>query len=89
MSPIKGAVFPFHDDGSYAVMCRTKTHKYIRRGYTEFHELYDLTEDPGELRNLAGRPEYSEIERKMQLRLLDYFMRTADVLPRKQDKRGF
>ncbi|MBC7317577.1 MAG: arylsulfatase, partial [Chloroflexi bacterium] len=38
-----------------ATMCRTKRYTYVRRLYEE-DELYDLYEDPGELRNRIGDP---------------------------------
>lgn len=82
------AVLPFHAEGTYAVMCRTLRHKYVRRVYTGHHELFDLAADPGETRNVSGRPETAEIERGMEARLLDYFMRTGDVLPREPDSRA-
>ncbi|MCA1809849.1 MAG: sulfatase-like hydrolase/transferase [Kiritimatiellia bacterium] len=83
-----GAALPFADAGTYAVMCRTLAHKYVRRGYTGHHELYDLRQDPGELCNLAGDPAHAALESEMQSCLLEYFMRTGDVLPLKQDRRG-
>ncbi|MBI2442217.1 MAG: sulfatase-like hydrolase/transferase [Lentisphaerae bacterium] len=76
-----------HKAGSYAVMCRTLKHKYIRRCYTGHHELFDLAADPGETRNLSGRRRYAKIERRMETLLLDYLLRTGDVLPREQDSR--
>lgn len=76
-----------HDAGSYAVCCRTHEFKYVRRGYVDHHELYDLRDDPGELVNLSGRPDYADIELCMERRLLDFFMTTGDVLPYKQDSR--
>jgi len=81
------AAIPYHRRGSHAVMCRTLRHKYVRRYYTGHHELFDLERDPAERRNLSGRPEYADVERAMQERLLDFFMRTADVLPRETDSR--
>jgi len=76
-----------HQRGSYGVMCRTLTHKYVRRGYSERHELYDLTNDPGETINLYDDNSPSAIQRKLERRLLDYFMTTGDVLPFKPDRR--
>lgn len=73
--------------GSYAVSCRTQRYKYVRRGYTSCHELYDLNTDPGELCNRSGDPELAEVERQLELRMLDFFMQTGDVLPYKQDSR--
>jgi arylsulfatase A-like enzyme len=81
------AAIPCHEAGSYAVMCRTIQHKYIRRCYTGHHELYDLMVDPCETRNVSGNPDYTAIERRMEERLLDFLMRTADILPRESDSR--
>ena len=67
--------------------CRTHTHKYVRRTYVEPNELYDLVADPGETRNLSGLSEYAEIEREMETRMLDFLMRTTDVLPHESDSR--
>lgn len=78
---------PAHDAGTYAISCRTQTHKYVRRGYVNHHELYDLQRDPGETRNLSGNPEHTEIERRMETLLLDHFMTTGDVMPHRQDSR--
>jgi len=82
------AGIPDTDAGSHAVMCRMLQHKYIRRYYTGHHELFDLATDPGETLNLSGRQEYADIERHMEIRVLDFFMRTGDVLPHEQDLRG-
>jgi arylsulfatase A-like enzyme len=82
-----GAANPFHRAGSHAMSCRTHTHKYVRRTYVEPNELYDLVADPGETRNLSGLSEYAEIEREMETRMLDFLMRTTDVLPHESDSR--
>ena len=34
-------------------------------------ELYDLRNDPGQLENLAGRPEYAAVQRRLERRLED------------------
>ncbi len=78
---------PTHDAGSYAISCRTQQNKYIRRGYMEHHELYDMVADPGELENLSGRPEVAALEQHMQTLLLNHFMTTGDVMPHEQDSR--
>jgi arylsulfatase A-like enzyme len=74
-------------EGCYAVTARTHKYKYVRRGYDDYHELYDLTVDPGELNNLSGKPQYADVERQMETLLLNHFMTTGDVMPRKQDSR--
>ncbi|MFC1462559.1 sulfatase-like hydrolase/transferase [Verrucomicrobiota bacterium] len=81
------AAVPAHDAGTYAVCCRTQDFKYVRRGYNDHHELFDLRTDPGELNNLSSLPEHADLEKTMETRLLDFFMNTADVLPHKQDSR--
>jgi hypothetical protein len=81
------AAIPYHEAGSHAVMCRTMKHKYIRRCYTGHHELFDLEADPAEMCNVSGHPGYAHVERQMETRLLDFLLRTADVLPRERDSR--
>lgn len=81
------AAIPYHEAGSHAVMCRTTQHKYIRRYYTDHHELFDLKADPGETRNVSGHPDHEDLERRMETRLLDFFMETADIIPHKPDAR--
>lgn len=81
------AVRSAHDAGTYAVCCCTHDYKYVRRGYIDHHELYDLRTDPGETQNVVGTPGYEGVERQMERRLLDFFMRTGDVLPYEQDSR--
>ena len=81
------AAIPHHQAGSHAVMCRTTQHKYVRRYYTGHHELFDLEADPGETRNVSGQPDYADVERRLETRLLDFFMHTSDVLPHEPDSR--
>jgi arylsulfatase A-like enzyme len=81
------AAAPYGEAGSYAVMCRTLRHKYIRRVYTGHHELYDLDADPGETRNVSGDRGYAQVERDLSMQLLDFFLRTGDVLPYESDSR--
>lgn len=81
------AAIPAHREGSYAVMCRTWEAKAVRRPYTGEHEYYDLLEDPGETLNLHGHPGVAESEQAMQSKLLDFFMKTSDVLPMEADPR--
>jgi len=70
------------------VMSRTATHKLIRRPESGEHELYDLTRDPRELVNLYGQPEFADIQRGLEARLLDWSIATADVTPFDKDPRG-
>ncbi len=42
-------------------------------------ELYDITRDPHEIRNLAGSPEHREILERMRKALRDWMIRTRDT----------
>jgi len=74
---------PYH---SKAAMCRTRTHKYVRRLY-EQDELYDLQKDPMELKNVVDDPAYAEILAALRQRLLTWYMETCDVVPQETDRR--
>ncbi len=77
------------DDPIYhgkAAMCRTKEFKYVRRMY-EDDELYDLKNDPGEVNNLINDPAYADALNMMKDRMLEWYIETADVVPRETDSR--
>ena len=44
---------------------RDERHKLIHNLPTDEVELFDLVADPHELRNLAGRPEYASVEKRL------------------------
>lgn len=44
-------------------------------------ELYDLKADPHELKNLAGSPDYKEVETRMRQELDKWMVREHDYLP--------
>lgn len=69
-----------------AVMCRMGNWKYVYRLY-EPDELYDLAEDPMELDNRIGRPEYKELVTRMKCRILDWMVETGDLVPNRKDMR--
>ncbi len=71
---------------SKAAMCRTQTHKYVRRLY-ERDELYDLRADPGEMHNLIDEPAYAPTLAMLRDRLLTWYQETCDVVPRETDVR--
>jgi choline-sulfatase len=71
-----------------ATMIRTLTHKLVRRPESGEHELYDLVNDPRELHNVHGDPEYADVQRELSERLLDWYVRTSDVVPFEEDPRG-
>ncbi len=59
---------------------RTDRYKYIH--YFEEpqeYELYDLQEDPGELNNLYGKPEYDDLVEELRQRLKELRKETGDV----------
>lgn len=69
-----------------AVMCRTRTHKYVLRLY-EKDELYDLTTDPEECRNIIDEPAMRGTALAMRERILKFFLETGDVVPHRINKR--
>jgi len=69
-------------------MIRTVDRKLVYRP-AEVSELYDLGNDPDELQNIYGRPEYSGDQSALERRLLDWFLQTSDVVPFERQMRGF
>jgi len=63
--------YQVHYEGRSApiVSCRTKSWKYIHDGAFSQHELYHLTEDPGERKNVIRR--YKQRAAGLQARVLD------------------
>ncbi len=70
-----------------SVMIRTATHKLIYRT-ADVCELYDVAADPLELSNLYGKAELAEVQAALETRLLEWYVRTADVTPPEEDPRG-
>ena len=71
-----------------ATMCRTRDFKYVRRAY-ELDEFYNLTDDPGETVNQINNPAFvDEVFRHREL-MLEWYMKTCDVVPMNTDKRNF
>jgi arylsulfatase A-like enzyme len=69
-----------------AVMCRTETHKYVRRLY-ERDELYDLRRDPRETTNRIDDPDYAPVLAQLKDRLLTFYFDTYDVVQFDTDQR--
>ncbi len=69
-----------------ATMIRTKSHKYVRRLY-EKDEVYDLVDDPQELSNRIDDPALADVVADLQSRMLSWYQRTCDVVPRQLDTR--
>lgn len=59
-------------------MIRTADWKYTRRFPDGPDELYDLKNDPGERRNLAGQAEYADIQKQLGRRLETFFESYVD-----------
>lgn len=57
---------------------RTQTHKLsvCYHGEQQWGHLYDLVEDPAEMNNLYDRPDQLWIQRKLECRLLQWFIET-------------
>lgn len=85
----KGRIQQEHPEASVrCTMVRTADHKLIYRP-AEVSELYDLEADPQELHNLYGNPEYAEVQRNLERRLLDWYVHTSDVVPYERQLRGY
>lgn len=62
------------------VAARTMKYKFVRRSNGE-NEFYDLAEDPMELNNLYPEKKDGKIVLEMERNMLDWFIRTSDVIP--------
>ena len=61
----------------------TETHKITAYPGKPFGELFDLQEDPGELRNLWDEPSHREVKRDLLIRLMERLVETDNRLPRR------
>lgn len=58
---------------------RTERYKYFEYYLApKEYEMYDLEKDPGELNNLAGKPEYAELQRQLAARVEELRKETRD-----------
>ncbi len=69
-----------------AIAVRTRQWAYVYRR-RENDELYDRLLDPGETVNLSGDREYSEIERALKDKVLEWLADTSDVISWQEDSR--
>ena len=82
---MSGQQNPVSGPGIAARVARQKRYDgtRIREVYDRFMnpprvELYDLEEDPHEFENLAGRPEYAQVEQRLKKALADWRRETDD-----------
>jgi arylsulfatase A-like enzyme len=70
-------------------MIRTDTHKYVHYfADPQEYEMYDLSKDPGELNNLAGKPEVASLQRELAARLETLRQQTHDKTTNALDQSG-
>jgi len=69
-------------------MARTRQWKYVHDPMGDADELYDLVNDPWELRNVAGHVAHAGVEADMRQRLGDWAIMTEDALPVPQPPEG-
>ncbi|MGF7145882.1 choline-sulfatase [Anaerotaenia torta] len=69
-------------------MIRTLSHKLVKRTSGE-NELYDLQEDPKELKNQYNNAKYTDIRLELEAKLLEWYLKTSDTVPQDDDKRTF
>ena len=64
----------------YAIQraCFNKAFKMVYNGF-DYDELYDLTRDPHELKNVVDEPEYRETVRQMMKRIWQFAHATGDT----------
>lgn len=58
---------------------QTKEWKYVFNGF-DWDELYDLTNDPGEMKNLAADPAYDDIKKDLVARMWRQALKTNDFI---------
>ena len=76
---------PWHrDPEAHATMVRTDRHKLVVYHGIGEGELYDLTADPGETRNLWNEPAAAGAKTDMLVRLCDRMAWTVDPLPERE-----
>ncbi len=74
--------YDLHNDGlAYMRMIRTSEWKLVRHHFTNgMDELYNLTDDPRESRNLYGRSTNADIRNRLQARLTEWQRTIRDPL---------
>jgi arylsulfatase A-like enzyme len=80
-SPSKALILDRRDDPAIAPFFRLACARRPEE------ELYDLSRDPGQLKNVAGRPEHAEAQRALRESLDRWMSETADPRARDDDDR--
>ena len=58
---------------------RDHRHKYVFNGF-DFDELYDLHEDPHEIKNLSAGPGYADVKRRLIEKMWEWCRETDDTI---------
>ena len=58
---------------------RDRRYKYVFNGF-DFDELYDLQEDPHEIKNLAEDPSYADIKKQLLEEMWGWCRKTDDIM---------
>ncbi len=58
---------------------RDRRYKYVFNGF-DFDELYDLQEDPHEIKNLAEDPKYADIKKRLLEEMWKWCKKTDDIM---------
>lgn len=71
-NPVKNEILQRQTEPAFA--------PFYQRGFAKRppEELYDLRKDPDQLHNVAGQPEYAEIQAKLRARLQQWMQQTGD-----------
>lgn len=69
-----------------AIMIRDSRYKYISRSAGQ-DELYDLSDDPGEMHNRIDDPALAAEQSRLQREMLKWLQATCDVVPYDHDRR--
>lgn len=62
-----------YDEYGKTRMIKKDGYKYVHRYGTDFHEFYDLAQDPDESQNLYGKKEYSQSVIEMRREMEEWF----------------
>lgn len=71
-----------------STMIRTNNFKLIYRT-KQINELYDLTRDPGELKNVYNDPAYQKVQHQLEHKMLEWYIETSDAPEWNNYPRGF